>query len=485
MKTLKFLPSLLAGVIVLQPVLPVEARDQSRSQQLEERIRASRIHEYQSFMARGEKAFAQGRYQDAASACDHATSLASGREEEFKAFACAAESYKKAGDEYVRDGNSGDNIYYRSARSSASSALEIDPGNAQLRAFLEEIPHFRNRPERNAESDRARQGRAALDASLEAERRASADGRIAPPKEEEMQRRAPSVSGDINLVRNGARTAIHQLRVGDAWEAARGKNTFKAVDRGECRGRVFLESFAAKVGDRTLTAYVSDGKIVRLQLSVPHEPQDRQQLEELITARHGKPLRTIKLAMYYTPVAVSNLSDVSILINDKDYDINVFDTKKFTEIVNAGRACGSDLAVEQVGNIIGHLLGALSKVEGSSSGGSEAGGRTESGSGGNAGGWGALAIDHNQGDKWGFSHQYASEREASDRARRECDRRGGMRCQVMMTFQGGCAAYAASRAQADVFGWGHQETESAAKSRALSECGARGSSCVIRAWSCN
>lgn len=96
---------------------------------------------------------------------------------------------------------------------------------------------------------------------------------------------------------------------------------------------------------------------------------------------------------------------------------------------------------------------------------------------------GALAIDSNQGNQWGWSYGQASISQAEQRALSECG--GG--CQVVLTYSSGCGAYAADQSNgASAFGWGTSSSGSGAQSRALSECQSRGGrSCMVRAWSCN
>lgn len=63
---------------------------------------------------------------------------------------------------------------------------------------------------------------------------------------------------------------------------------------------------------------------------------------------------------------------------------------------------------------------------------------------------GALAIDSNQGDQYGFSSNYPSREGAWFRALQEC--RYG--CSIVMEFSTGCAAYAADQAYGSgVYGW--------------------------------
>ena len=96
--------------------------------------------------------------------------------------------------------------------------------------------------------------------------------------------------------------------------------------------------------------------------------------------------------------------------------------------------------------------------------------------------WGALAIDANQGQKWGWAIDYATVREAEQRALSEC----GSNCRVVMTFRNQCAAYAADQEKGStIYGWGKDSTSAAAKNRALNECRNRGgNSCIVRVWGC-
>ena len=97
--------------------------------------------------------------------------------------------------------------------------------------------------------------------------------------------------------------------------------------------------------------------------------------------------------------------------------------------------------------------------------------------------WGALAIDSNQGSKWGWSVDYPTAEAASRRALSEC----GESCRVVMKFSGECAAYAADQtAGSTIYSWadGYQ-SGSGARGRALSECQQKGgTSCIVRSWGC-
>lgn len=96
---------------------------------------------------------------------------------------------------------------------------------------------------------------------------------------------------------------------------------------------------------------------------------------------------------------------------------------------------------------------------------------------------GALAIDENQGDQWGFAYDQPSMGDAESRALNEC----GGNCSVVQTFSSGCAAYAADQSSGStVYGWGTADDASSAQSAALQYCRNYGGSyCVVRSWGCN
>lgn len=106
---------------------------------------------------------------------------------------------------------------------------------------------------------------------------------------------------------------------------------------------------------------------------------------------------------------------------------------------------------------------------------------------------GALAIDSNQGSRFGYSFGFDIQQLADRRAIQEC---GGGRCHVVLQFSHACAAYAADQtAGSTAYGWAIQAPgrvgssgESTAKKRALSECrkrGGRNASCIVRVWGCD
>ncbi len=95
---------------------------------------------------------------------------------------------------------------------------------------------------------------------------------------------------------------------------------------------------------------------------------------------------------------------------------------------------------------------------------------------------GALAIDSNQGDQYGFAYNHPSSGQAEQRALQECG--GG--CQIVLRFSNSCAAYATDQSRgSNAYGWGYASSAGAAQNRALSECRARGNSCMVRVWGCD
>ena len=95
---------------------------------------------------------------------------------------------------------------------------------------------------------------------------------------------------------------------------------------------------------------------------------------------------------------------------------------------------------------------------------------------------GALAIDDRQGDRYGWAVDYETTSAARTRALSEC----GSGCSVVLTFAR-CAAYAADQAAGSaVYGWAESyDSVAGARQRALAECGSRGSGCTVRVWGCN
>ena len=98
---------------------------------------------------------------------------------------------------------------------------------------------------------------------------------------------------------------------------------------------------------------------------------------------------------------------------------------------------------------------------------------------------GALAIDADQGTKWGWAAGHATVAAAEQAALRKC----GLGCRVALSFEQGCAAYAADQTRGSTAsGWAiGLDTELQATRRALDECrqrGGAGADCIVRAWAC-
>ena len=103
--------------------------------------------------------------------------------------------------------------------------------------------------------------------------------------------------------------------------------------------------------------------------------------------------------------------------------------------------------------------------------------------GGQAFAAGALAIDSNQGEQYGFAYDYPDLGQAGARALSEC----GAGCQVVLQFESGCGAYAADQSGGSTaYGWATDDSSSAAQQGALAQCQSQGgSSCTVRTWGCN
>lgn len=98
-------------------------------------------------------------------------------------------------------------------------------------------------------------------------------------------------------------------------------------------------------------------------------------------------------------------------------------------------------------------------------------------------GYGALAIDALQGDRWGWAVDYPTPEGAFSRAMEEC---GTNTCFVVMTFNGGAAAYAADQTEGSTaYGWATASTSAEAKQIALDFCRERAGvygDCIVRVW---
>lgn len=95
---------------------------------------------------------------------------------------------------------------------------------------------------------------------------------------------------------------------------------------------------------------------------------------------------------------------------------------------------------------------------------------------------GALAIDRNDGERYGWAIDYSSQSEADERALREC----GEGCRIVLRFSEGCGAYVVERGNPTLYGWGTHTTRAAAEARARQEARDRGGvDLVLRVWGCN
>jgi hypothetical protein len=96
---------------------------------------------------------------------------------------------------------------------------------------------------------------------------------------------------------------------------------------------------------------------------------------------------------------------------------------------------------------------------------------------------GALAINGNQGQQYGWAVNYRSLGDASREALMQC----GSGCSVVFEFHGTCAAYAADQsAGSTAYGWAYDRTAVQAQLAAISYCESRGgTSCMVRVWGCD
>lgn len=96
---------------------------------------------------------------------------------------------------------------------------------------------------------------------------------------------------------------------------------------------------------------------------------------------------------------------------------------------------------------------------------------------------GALAIDPSPGGAYGWAVGQKDSRLAAEAALDRC----GIGCQIVLKFDTGCGAFATDQlVGSTASGWGAAPSESAAQSRAMSECMLRGGhSCLVRVWGCN
>ena len=95
---------------------------------------------------------------------------------------------------------------------------------------------------------------------------------------------------------------------------------------------------------------------------------------------------------------------------------------------------------------------------------------------------GALAIDHDHGDHYGWAVNIDSQESADHEAISHC---GGY-CHVVYRFEHTCAAYSTAEGPGHHEGWAHSDNEEEAKRIAVAECRSHGGhECVVRVWGCD
>jgi hypothetical protein len=96
--------------------------------------------------------------------------------------------------------------------------------------------------------------------------------------------------------------------------------------------------------------------------------------------------------------------------------------------------------------------------------------------------YGALAIDRNDGDRYGWAVNYETSQVAEDRVFAEC----GQGCSVVLRFSDECAAYVVERGNSSLYAWGRAPSLATAQSIALREASARGGRDLVeRVWGCS
>ena len=95
--------------------------------------------------------------------------------------------------------------------------------------------------------------------------------------------------------------------------------------------------------------------------------------------------------------------------------------------------------------------------------------------------FGALAYDYRSGS-WGAAWDHLTLEEATAQAIRGCGKKADQ-CVVVVTFSGGCAAYATGPTGAS--GWATASVLTQAKEAAVKNCAETGPGCAARVWGCN
>lgn len=231
---------------------------------------------------------------------------------------------------------------------------------------------------------------------------------------------------DINLVRATSRTALYGISTGDDWRTVQRKYNFRHKESGDCGGRAMLQTFTTTVSSRTLTVYVARDVVVRVDIAVPHSvANDRQAMMRLVEERHGAPLSRNGDFARYTPVVVSDISDVFLQVRPGFYDITVFNARAYVNIAQTMRSC----ATEE------HVKAAVSAVlRYAASAPSSSGNNANSEKSGNQSGYYCYASSSDyimaQKNPWGKSDGKASYEEAKNVALSNCRAAGGKNCQI-------------------------------------------------------
>lgn len=97
-------------------------------------------------------------------------------------------------------------------------------------------------------------------------------------------------------------------------------------------------------------------------------------------------------------------------------------------------------------------------------------------------GYGALAVGGQQGHRYGWAVNEATQEAADARARAKC----GEDCRVVMRFSNACAAYAADQTRGSTaFGWARGARDAQVRELALDACRSHGgTACTVRVWAC-
>jgi len=88
---------------------------------------------------------------------------------------------------------------------------------------------------------------------------------------------------------------------------------------------------------------------------------------------------------------------------------------------------------------------------------------------------------------YGYSFNYKSESEATDRAMKECRDHNGKNCKAVATLSGNCAAFATDRSRScGAWGWATRSSRGAAENEAVAQCRKYGGkNCRVRTQFCD